>query len=117
MARTSSGSGAYCSSIESVASVRSPRGLTEATLPTFTPEIRTSEFLVSWLALVNSARTSYCLGFNGRTPPTLRQTNSVSITELKMNRNAHASVPREGSRVIIRRPPGTVFRAGSGTAR
>ena len=50
----SSGIGAYCesSSIVAIASPLSPRSI-DLTLPTETPEIRTSDSWASWVASVN----------------------------------------------------------------
>jgi hypothetical protein len=79
IARVSAGIGAYwlSSSIEASASPSLPR-LTDFTLPTETPEIRTSDSTASWVASSNGTVTRYPSGFSGSGPPKAIHRNRAS---------------------------------------
>ena len=87
IARVSAGRGAYWLSI-SIVAFSSPVCLsspTETTLPTLTPEIRTSDSAASCTACSNSTSNRYPLAASGIEPPNDVHRNTSSPTQLSTN--------------------------------
>ena len=111
----SAGRGANCGSISMTARVRPVRRSrpTLITLPTLTPEIRTSAWLPRFSAWLNSALISYPFGLSEVVPPNEIHRNSSS----PMHEAANATIVRIlaglGACRFIRTTPVQSPRAGS----
>src|SRR5215475_1138608 len=78
MARVSAGSGPYLSLMSTLAIACSPLGarVMSWTLPTETPEMRTSDCWASWVASLKGTLISYGRALNGVGPPKVIQRKS-----------------------------------------
>src|SRR3954452_8635376 len=111
MARTSECTGAYFGSISITATERPVdlSGSIDLTLPTGTPEIRTSASLASWVASAKDTWKRYPFGLSGIGPPKASHRNSsrpkhdsAKITIAAMRPSEGALLTTAGPRFLAR---------------
>src|SRR3954452_5984290 len=106
MARTSECTGAYFGSISITATERPVdlSGSIDLTLPTGTPEIRTSASLASWVASAKDTWKRYPFGLSGIGPPNASHRNSSRPKHDSAKITIAAMRPNEGA-LLTTEPP------------